>query len=261
MNTKLLLAVTIVLLGLQSSVVGQKSKKIYIRVVDEKGEPVQGAEVDAMYLQIIKQDGKEYRLPQVLAKAETNRVGRVDLVLPSMEWKFAGLHARIREMTTDEMIDKYDDAPTDKEEFAAFERDLEDRAKRYSAASMSLEPDAKYGKIIVLKLEKAVNISGRIRLDGKPHNQGDLLFYSKDTRSYRYHPGWAGVDGEGKFNGYFRPSELKSALVSIRRPGEHLGLVLEDIELKPTKAGRFVFDVDAKSTDFVPMSKIGRDKY
>ena len=105
MNTKLLLAVTIVLLGLQSSVVGQKSKKIYIRVVDEKGEPVQGAEVDAMYLQIIKQDGKEYRLPQVLAKAETNHVGRVDLVLPSMEWKFAGLHARIREMTTDEMID------------------------------------------------------------------------------------------------------------------------------------------------------------
>ena len=126
---------------------------------------------------------------------------------------------------------------------------------------MSLEPDAKYGKIIVLKLEKAVNISGRIRLDGKPHNQGDLLFYSKDTRSYRYPPGWAGVDGEGKFYGYFRPSELKSALVSIRRPGEHLGLVLEDIELKPTKAGRFVFDVDAKSTDFVPMSKIGRDKY
>lgn len=251
----ILVSTTVLLLATQTGVFADLPDRVLIRVVDEQGEPIEGATVEARYLETIRQDGKEYRVPMKLAPPQTtNMNGRCKLALRNVSWTLAGLHAHRVELTTEEAMKLSDDAPRDPLEREAFDRDLNDRCQRFRSAYRVLNPEPVGDAEITLKMARAIKVTGRVQVSGSPLAKAFITIHSRKTQIDQLFPRSAPelTDDEGRFSFYSVPGDLDRARIVVERSSGNRVLTLSDIQSKPTSTGvMFEFDTEVKNYSLV----------
>jgi hypothetical protein len=231
--------------------------RIRIRVVDNRGEPVEGATVAARYLETIRQNGKEHRVPMELTPPQKTDIdGRCELALHDATWSLAGLYAFRVELTTEEASKLYDDAPTDPLEREAFDRELKDRCERSSSAYQVITPEVDRDALITLKMASAIKVTGRVQVNGKPLAKAFVTIYSRKTPIDQLFARSAPVltDSKGRFSFYSVPGDLDRARIEVERSSGNRILTLSDVASESTSTG-LVFDFDTKAEDYALVSK------
>ncbi|TWU51511.1 hypothetical protein [Rubripirellula reticaptiva] len=240
----------ILLLATPTGVFADLPDRIPIRVVDEQGEPIEGATVEARYLKTIRQDGKDYRVPMELAPPQTTDMnGRCELALHVVSWTLAGLYAHRVELTTDEAMKLCDDAPRDPLEREAFDRDLNDRCQRFRSAYRVLTSEPVGDAEVTLKMARAIRVTGRVQVSGSPLAKAFITIHSRKTQIDQLFPRSAPelTDDEGRFSFYSVPGDLDRARIVVERSSGNRVLTLSDIRSKPTSTGvMFEFDTEVK---------------
>ncbi|MGB7325090.1 MAG: hypothetical protein WBD31_09475 [Rubripirellula sp.] len=247
----------VVLLAFTAGVVADASDQIRVQVVDEQGTPVDGASVIARYLATIRQGEKDFLVPMELSSRQiTDKNGHCVLALHDVPWTLAGIHAHRVELTTEEAMKLCDDAPRDAIEREAFDRDLDDRCRRFRSAYQLLDSDADGKTMITLKMTRAIKIAGRVRVNGVPLAKAFVTIHSKKSPIDQLFSLSAPehTDHEGKFSCYCFPSDLDQARIVAERPSGNRRLVLRDV--RPTSTSittgmMFEFDTDAKDYEVV----------
>ncbi|MEO1619285.1 MAG: hypothetical protein AAFV88_25855 [Planctomycetota bacterium] len=234
-------------------VLAETRQQISVRVVDERGKPVEGAEVQARYLATVRQGAEEYRVPMELAPPQTTDAnGQCKMVPHEVSWSLAAIEAHRVEMTTDEAMKLYDDAPTDPSKREAFEREIEDRLQRYSTAYRQLTPDVDANQEITLKMAKAIKVTGRVQVGGSPLAKAFVTISSPKTEIDQLFPRSSPnlTDQTGRFNFYSIPGKLDLARIVVERASGNRVLNLTDVPSKPTPAG-LMFEIDTDASDYV----------
>jgi len=254
MNPKtILFALFLILCLAPTCVLAETLQQISIQVVDARGKPVKGAEVRARYLATVRQGTEEYRIPIELAPPQTTDAnGQCKMVPHDVSWSLAAIKAHRVEMTTEEAMKLYDDAPTDPPKFEAFEREVDERLQRYSTAYRQLTPDMDANQPITLKMAKAIKVTGRVRVGGRPLAKAFLTIYSPKTPIDQLFPRSSPsvTDQTGQFSFYSTPGKLNQARIVVERVSGNRVLNLTDIPTKPTPAG-LVFELDTDAGDYV----------
>jgi uncharacterized GH25 family protein len=231
---------------------------IVVRVIDAQGKPAKGAEVRARYLASIRQEGKVYQVPMELAPPQTTDVnGRCELVPRDVSWSLAGLNAHHVEMTTDEAMELYDNAPEAPDERQAFEAMVNDQLQRYSTAYRELTPSLDLRQPITLRLEKAIKVSGRVQVNGRPLAGAFVTISSRKTAVDKLFARWAPelTDQNGSFSYYAIPGDLDRAKITVERPGSNRILNLTNVPSKRTSDG-LLFEFNTQAKDY---ERVGDD--
>ncbi|TWT94489.1 hypothetical protein [Stieleria varia] len=237
--------------------VAQPPRFVFVYVQDEQGKPIDGVTVEARYMQIVQQDGQEFPVPTELAKSQTTeKGGRCKLTLTTSDWSLAGLHAHRPGLTSEEISKLYDNAPSDPDELKAFEKEVNDRSRQFRAAYQLLSPDAESGALIKLKLQKAINISGQLKVDGRPLPKAFVEIHSrKDDLSQLFaHSSPELTDDQGRFDFYATPGDLDQAKIVVERPAGNHVLTVSDVQSKPTPSG-LVFNFETAAKDYISSRK------
>lgn len=258
MSFKMTYATSIVLLlATPAWVFADVPRRVPIRVVDEQGEPVEGAVVRARFLETVQQNGKDYRVPMELASPQTTDMnGRCELALHDVSWSLAGLKAHRVELTTEEAMKLCDDAPTDPLERKAFDRELSERCQRFSSAYRILAPETNSDELITLELARAIKVTGRVQVNGRPLANAFVTIYSLKTQVdelfARSSPEL--TDHEGRFSFYSVPGDLDRARIVAERSSGNRVLTLADVQSKRTTTG-VVFDFNTEAKDYAVVSQ------
>ncbi|MEM8670955.1 MAG: hypothetical protein AAGG48_25730 [Planctomycetota bacterium] len=238
-------------------VFAEESQQVAIQVLDENGKPVEGASVEARYLETIHQNGKDYTVPMDLAERQkTDKEGRCQLTLYGVSWKLAGLSAHRVEVTTDEAIAMLEDAPKDPEKRRAFERDLDDQCQRYRSSYLLLDPDFDRDQPIALQMERSVKVSGSLHVNGKPIAKAFVTIHSQKTEIDRVFTRSSPdlTDDEGKFSGYCIPGNLDQARIVVERSDGNRVLTLSDVPSTQTATGK-VYRFDTQVKDYAVVAR------
>ena len=221
-------------------------QRISIQVVDEQAKPVEGATVAARYLKTVQQIGKDYPVPMELTPSQTTDAnGCCELTLGDVDWSLAGLEAHRVELTTEEAMKLCDDAPRAPVEREAFDRELNDRCQRFGSAYQVLTPNTDLDELVTLELAKAIKVTGRVRVDGRPLEEAFVTIHSRKTQVDQLFARSAPelTDHEGRFSFYTVPGDLDRArVIAERSSGIHV-LTLADVPSKRTSTG-FHFELD-----------------
>lgn len=128
-SSMILFAVGSILCMVPACAFAETLREITVQVVDEDGEPVEGAEVRARYLANVRQGAKEHRFPMELSRPQTTDTnGQCKLVLREVAWSLAAIKAVRPEMKVDEALKLHDKAPREPLQREAFEREIDDRS-------------------------------------------------------------------------------------------------------------------------------------
>ncbi len=258
MRFKTLFGVTVsALLATSAGISADLPNRVSIQVVDEHGEAVHDADVKARYLETVVQDGKQYPVPMKLAQPQsTDTNGRCELTLNNVSWTLAGLYAHRVELTTEEAMELSDDAPNDEKEREAFDRDLQDRCQRFRSAYRILPANTENGALITLELAKAIKVTGRVRVNGKPLSNAFVTVYSGKTSIDQLFARSAPelTDRDGRFSFYSVPGDLDRAKIVVERPTSHHVLTLTDVQPEKTPT-ELVFNFDTEAKDYVRVDK------
>ncbi len=253
-----LIAISVLMLAIPTDVFADGPNRISIRVVDEQGDPVADASVVARYQQIIHQNGKEFRVPMELAAPQsTDADGRCELLLYDVSWTLAAVHALRAELKTEEIMEMVDDAPTDPLAREEFLRALYERGRRFSSAYHLLTLEAKGEPLITLQMAKAIKVTGRVQVNGKPLAKAFVTIGSQPTAIDQLYSRWAPelTDHEGKFAYYSVPGDLDRARIVVERADGNRFLNLNDVRSKTTSAG-LDFQFDTRAKDFTREGKL-----
>ncbi len=254
MNSKTIpFASVLVLCLMQPLVFAQRPRQISIRVVDERDNSVEGAEVRARYLATVHQGNKEYRVPMELAAPQTTDAnGRCKMILQDVSWSLAAIEAHRPGMKTRDAINLYDDAPTEPSKLEAFEREVEELVERYSTAHRLLEPEMDANQLITLKMIKTIKVTGRVHVDGKPLAKVLISIFSPQTQIDQLFPRSSPslTDETGRFSFYSIPGELNRARVVVERANGNRVLHLTGVSAKPTPDGLW-FEFETNATDYI----------
>ncbi len=251
----LLAAAFLIPLSAPATVFAESQRSISVRVVDEQGEPVEGAEVRARYLEDVHQGEKVYRVPMELAPPQrTDANGRCALHLHQVSWLQAGLCAHRVELTTDEVMDLYDGAPADPSELERFEREINDRCQRFRSAYQILTSHQGDHQTITLKMAKAIKVTGRVQVGGRPLANAFITIYSPKMAIDELFPRSSPVltDQAGRFSFYSVPGKLDLARIVVERRKGNRVLKLTDVPSEPTSEGlSFYFDTEVDDYELV----------
>ncbi|WP_372721606.1 hypothetical protein [Novipirellula sp.] len=253
-----LIAISVLLLAIPTDVFADGPNRISIRVVDDQGDPVADASVVARYQQIIHQNGKEFRVPMELAVPQTTDAdGRCELLLYDVSWTLAAISALRAELKTEEIMEMVDDAPADPLAREEFLRALYERGRRFSSAYHLLTLEAKGEPQITLQMAKAIKVTGRVQVNGKPLAKAFVTISSKPTSMDQLFSRWAPelTDQEGKFEYYSVPGDLDRARIVVERPKGNRSLMLEDVRSKTTSDGLH-FELDTRAKDYTQGDKL-----
>ncbi len=253
----ILIITSALFLAIPIGVFADDSVHIPVRVVDEHGEPVEGATVEARYLKIIRQEGKDYPVPMELSPPQTTDVnGRCEMALHDVSWTLAGLYAHRVELTSEEAMKLCDNAPNDSLAREAFDRELNDRCRRFRSAYRILAPEPDGDTQITLKMARAIKVTGRVQVNGRPLAKAFVTIYSRKTQIDQLFPRSAPelTDDEGRFSCYSFPGTLDQARIVVERSDGNRVLTLSDIRSKPTSTG-VMFELDTEAKDYALASK------
>ncbi|GAA5505047.1 hypothetical protein [Novipirellula caenicola] len=253
-----LISISILLLAIPADAFADGRNRISIRVVDAQGDPVADASVVARYQQIVHQNGKEFRVPMELAAPQTTDAdGRCELSLYDVAWTLAGVHALRAELKTEEIMEMVDDAPADPLAREQFLQALYERGRRFRSAYHLLTAKAKDEPQITLQMEKAIKVTGRVLVNGKPLAKAFVTISSKPTSMDQLFSRWAPelTDDEGKFAYYSVPGDLDRARIVVERPKGNRSLMLEDVRSKTTSDGLH-FELDTRAKDYTQGDKL-----
>ncbi|MGB1817772.1 MAG: hypothetical protein ACPHJ3_20565 [Rubripirellula sp.] len=252
-SSMILFAVGSILCMVPACAFAETLREITVQVVDEDGEPVEGAEVRARYLANVRQGAKEHRFPMELSRPQTTDTnGQCKLVLREVAWSLAAIKAVRPEMKVDEALKLHDKAPREPLQREAFEREIDDRLERCSTAFQQLTPSADPSQPITLKMKKSVRVTGRIRVSEQPLPKAFVTIYSPKTQIDRLFARSSPVltDQEGRFSFYAIPGKLNQAKIVVERESGKRVLQLAEVTAKPTPAG-LMFDIDTVASDYV----------
>lgn len=232
-------------------------QRISIRVVDEQGKPVEGVTVAARYLETVQQKGKEYPVPMELALSQTtDSSGRCQLTLEHVDWSLAALEAHCVELTSEEAMNLCDDAPLDPIKREVFDRELNDRCQRFASAYQTITSTTDLDELITLRLDKAIKVTGRVRVDGRPLEEAFVTIHSRKTQLDQLFARSAPelTNCEGRFSFYAIPGDLDRArIVAERSNGNHV-LTLTDVQSERTSVGLH-FDLDTQAKDYALLDR------
>ncbi len=248
-----LFAVGSILCLFPTSVFSETLRQITVQVLDEDGKPAERAEVRARYLANVQQRNKPYQVPMELAPSQTTDAnGQCELVLRDVSWSLAAVRVSRPEITIDEAIELYDKAPKQPSKREAYERKVDDRLNRYSTAWQKLSPTVDASQPITLKLEKAIKVIGRIRVNGMPLPKAFGTVASPKTEVNKLFPVASPVltDQEGRFSYYAIPGKLNQVKIVVERASGKRHLNLSEVPAEPTSAGR-MYEIDTVASDYV----------
>ena len=252
-------AIAILFLVTPASILACDETQIQVRVIDQNGQPIEGATIDARYLRTVKQEGRVYKFPFELSKlgtVETDENGLAKLTLEDVDWELAGLHAFRRILTSDEEMELYDRLPKNELRRKALEEAISKRARQAYNAYKILSPDSDFEKLITLKMERPIEVSGRILIDEQPLRKGYVMIRSPQTKIDKLFPRWSPwlTDKEGRFSFFTVPRELSHARIEDESGGKERFVELKNVSATRTSKGAVV-DFDLKSEDFESSQK------
>lgn len=237
---------------LQLSAFGDPPRKLQVKVLDALGNPVQGATVQARYLENVSQDGKSYKMAMPLANdCETDALGVCALQLKEVKWSVAGVSVLRRELTSEDASNLLENAPDDPKERERYERSVYDRVQRVSMAYSLLDPQTTGDAPFTIRMLPLQRITGSIRLDGKPLVGANVMIFPKSSPLDDLFAAcvMGRSDSDGKIDLYSAQNEFDRGRIVIERERFKSVLTLTKIPWKPTEDGREI-QLDTKLSDY-----------
>ena len=249
---RILVVAALALLVFQVSVVGAPPRKLQVKVLDELGNPVQGATVESRYLARFSQDNRSNSLPLPLATAcETDAQGLCELQLKDANWSLAGVSVLHRELSTEDASDLLDKAPADPKEREQYERSVYDRLQRVRIAYSLLDPQTAGEAPFTIRLLPLQRITGSIRLDGKPLAGADVMIFPKSSPLDDLFTVYVGErsDSDGNIDFYSAQHQFDRCRIVVENERSKRVLTLTNIPWKPTEDGREIL-FETKLSDY-----------